>query len=350
MSVLPTGKPLRQFLSDLDDLLYDPAAYLREGVLAIGPRRVSGFAAVFAVGGVACLVACAVTGRWHDEKLLIGVGLLLGAVVWLGWSLRLRGHELVLHPEGVEVRYRDSVVWCPWALFNADGAPAVPDRDDPRVGLVLPVWPEAVPYAELRRDGAPVAHGAQIRVAQLRFTAPDEVVLPARYEVAAAELGGLLLQLGSRLGRRLPAGTPPPEAYPDHFAPAGVDGPDARGWARLPLSRLRFPPRCCQCGQATDDTLRCHLDANPVTDRLSGVARPVVVVAVPLCLTCRERLDAGRGRGGILGLAAGAVIGLGVALGLVAAHQPNGPGDVLVPGLGGLALGALAGFMTGMGL
>src|SRR5438270_515236 len=174
MSVLPAGRTLRQYLPGLDDLLYDPAAYLREGVLVVGPRRVSGLSALFGVMGVLCLVACAVTGRWRDEKLLIGIGLLLGAVVWLGWSLRLRGHELVLHPEGVEVRYRDSVVWCPWALFNAEGTPAVPDRDDPRVGLVLPVWPEAVPFVELRRDGAPVAHGARVDAAQMRFSAPDD--------------------------------------------------------------------------------------------------------------------------------------------------------------------------------
>src|SRR5262245_58518953 len=89
----------------------------------------------------------------------MGVGLLLGASVWLGWSLRLRGHELVLHPEGVEVKCRDTAVWCPWALFNTDGAPGVPEADDPRVGVILPVAAEAVPFVELRRHEAPVAQG-----------------------------------------------------------------------------------------------------------------------------------------------------------------------------------------------
>ncbi len=245
MSVLPAGRSLRQFLPDFDGLVRDPARYLGDGPVVIGPRRAYGFAALFGVLGAACLVSCAVSGVWRDERLLIGVGLLIGSSVWLGWSLRLRGHALVLQPDGVEVRYLDTVVWCPWALFNAPGPPVVPEGDNPRVAVILPVAPEAVPFVELRRNEAPVAHGAQVKAPQFRFTAPDQVILTARYEVAAGDVGTLLLQLGGRLGRQLPRGAPPPEAYPaGEPAAAGVAGPDGAGWYTASLGQLRFPPRC----------------------------------------------------------------------------------------------------------
>src|SRR5262245_35920040 len=130
MSVLPQGRSLRQFFPDLDELLYDPAGYLAAEPVAIGPRRVYGLAALFGAAGAGLLAWCAAIGEWQDERLLMGIGLLLGASVWLGWSLRLRGHEIVLHPDGVEVKYRGTAVWCPWALFNAEGLPKVPATDD----------------------------------------------------------------------------------------------------------------------------------------------------------------------------------------------------------------------------
>src|SRR4051812_1725125 len=101
MSVLPVGRPLRQFLPDLDELLLDPATYLGQAPVEIGPRRAYGLAALFGAFGAAFLVACMVSGVWRDERLLMAIGLLIGASVWLGWSLKLRGHSLLLRPEGV---------------------------------------------------------------------------------------------------------------------------------------------------------------------------------------------------------------------------------------------------------
>src|SRR5689334_7456996 len=138
MSVLPQGRSLARFFPDLDELLHDPAAHLAREPVVIGPRRAFGLAALFGAAGAALLAWNAIAGGWEDERLLMGIGLLLGASVRLGWSLRLRGHEIVLHPDGVEVKYLDTAVWCPWALFNAEGAPKVPETDDPRVGVVLP--------------------------------------------------------------------------------------------------------------------------------------------------------------------------------------------------------------------
>src|SRR4051794_27150247 len=38
MSLLPAGRPLQQVVPDLDDFLLDPASYLREAPLVVGPR------------------------------------------------------------------------------------------------------------------------------------------------------------------------------------------------------------------------------------------------------------------------------------------------------------------------
>src|SRR5262249_50879723 len=159
----------------------DPRAYLEAGPLPVGPRRMYALAALFAIPGAALLLSCVLAGRPDGERLALGVGLLVGASVWLGWSLMMRGHELVLYPDGVEVNYRGTTVWAPWALFNADGTPFVPEGDSPQAGLTLPVAAGAVPFVELRKDGVTVAYGAAVRGPQWYFRGLDEVVLPARY-------------------------------------------------------------------------------------------------------------------------------------------------------------------------
>src|SRR5262245_53833931 len=159
MSVLPAGRPLSQAVPDLDELLADPRAYLEAGPLAFGPRRMYGLAALFALPGVALLVWAALANRADGERIALGVALLIGSAVWLGWSLMLRGHEITLYPEGVEVSYRGSTVWAPWALFNSDGQPFIADADSPTVGLTLPINPDAVPFVEQRQDRAVVGYG-----------------------------------------------------------------------------------------------------------------------------------------------------------------------------------------------
>jgi hypothetical protein len=350
MSVLPVGRSLRQFLPDVDEFLRDPASYLGAAPVEIGPRRAYGLAALFAAFGAACLAGCAISSNWHDERLLLGIGLLLGASVWLGWSLRLRGHALLLRPDGVEVRYRDATIWCPWALFNADGAPIVPHGDDPRVAVVLPVASEAIPFVELRRHEAPVAHGVQIKEHFFRFVAPDQLVLSARYEVAARDLGTLLLQLGNRLGRQLPRGAPPREAYPGGEAvPAEVGGPDGAGWYTVPLGRLHFPPRCCRCERPTEATISVSLDASDLAGRLAGTAqRPEI--AVPLCSDCRGRVRETSQRAGVRGFNIGAILWMTTSVGLAVVQGERQAGSLAFAGLAGAAIGALLGFLTGSAL
>ncbi len=350
MSVLPAGQPLARFLPELDDFLYDPRGHLQEAPLVIGPRRMYALAALFALPGLAFLASCAVAGKGDGERLALGLGLLLGALVWLSWSLMLRGHSLVLHPDGLEVNYRDTTVWCPWALFHVDGEPFVPESDSPRTGLTLPVAPEAVRFVEFRRHGATVAFGAAVRGRQWQFNSGDEVVLPARYEVAAGDLGQLLLQLGRRLGRELPRGAPPHAAERTASLDEVRVTPDRAGWITVPLTRLSFPPVCCDCGERTDATLRVGVEATG--DRLLGLfaqqVRPLEL-GVPVCAACQARLRQNVHRGGVRGMAFGAAV-LAV-LGLIGALAvgPGGGqlGAVLALDLGFAAVGGLVGFLLG---
>jgi hypothetical protein len=350
MSVLPVGRSLRQFFPDIDEFMADPAAYLQDGVVEIGPRRAYGLAALFGAFGAAFLVACVVSGVWNDERLLLGIGLLIGATVWLGWSMRLRGHSLLLRPDGLEVRYRDTVVWCPWALFNADGTVVVPDADDPRIAVIVPIAPEAVPFVELRRNESTVANGAMIKAPQFRLIAPDQLILTARYELAAADLGQLLLKLGGRLGRRLPRELPPPEAYPAAELPqTEIVGPDGDGWYTVPLGKLRFPPTCSSCGEPTSMAVSLEFGNADIANRLTGTAR-TSALTVPLCTDCQQTMRYAYQRGGIRGLNIGAVIGTIASAGLALLQGEREPVSLAFAGLAGAAIGALLGFLAGSGL
>ena len=354
MSVLPVGHSLGRFIPDLDDLLYDPAAYLKTGPITFGPRRMWGLALLFLLAGGAFLVSVCYTGenRSMGERLALGVGLTMGGMIWLGWSLMMHGHQLVLHPEGVEVKYRDTAVWCPWALFNSEGDPYIPQSDSPMLGMALPINPEAVPYIELRRNDAPMAHGAQVKASQLVFASRDAVVLPARYEVRGEELGLLLLVLGRRLGRQLPGGTPTPEAMGIEHLELESPTLTSSGWFTAPLTRLRFPPRCCRCGQPTTDAMDFHGDPGGFwffTNMFAASVKPLTL-PVPMCVPCQEQTDLRRQRTASAATAIGSLLGL--ALALVLTFSEGGPGrDLLFPaGLLGVSAGGVVGYLIGAAL
>jgi hypothetical protein len=344
MSVLPAGQRLNNFLPDLDELLHDPRGYLQHPVV-IGPRRMYRLALLFAIPGVAFLVSCIPYGAGDGERPAMGAGFLVGASIWFFWSLFLRGHALVLHPDGVEVKYRDTTVWCPWALFHADGEPFVPRTDSPRLGLTLPVVREAIPFVELRRRDTPIAFGAQACGPQFRFHG-DQVVLPARYQVMAEDLGQLLLALGQRLGSELPRGAPPREAYETAGLGALHLEPDAAGWFTVPLSLLEFPRICAQCGEETDQKAELPVGARGGWFLALFVpqARPLRV-AVPLCEDCQHELAAKVQRATFASTLVGMVIGCVLAWALIVADRPS----LRVPAvIGGLALGGLFGYVLGL--
>ncbi|HWG46166.1 MAG TPA: hypothetical protein VN688_25620 [Gemmataceae bacterium] len=348
MSVLPVGQSLTRFLPDLEDLIHDPRAYLAQEPVTIGPRQMYGLAVLFGLAGAGFLLSCILTGERDGERLALGIGLLCGAGVWLGWSLMMRGHSLVLHPDGVEVKYRDTTVWCPWCVFNVQGHAFVPDADSPRVGLTLPVATESVPFIELRREDTPIAHGAQVKARQWQLIASDTVVLPARYEVMAGELGELILELGRRLGRQTPKGVPPPEAYDTREADSIPAAPDAGGWITAHLTRLVFPPKCCDCGERTSRTMNFPIDSrrDTVTSVLVSASSPLEL-PIPVCDTCQQRIRDRQHRGGMRGMQVGAVLSCGLAIVLALSQGGNDGSLLFVIGLAALAVGGITGFLLG---
>jgi hypothetical protein len=341
MSVLPTGQPLRRVLPDMDDLLTDPHAYLRTAPLAIGARQMYGLAGLFALPGIALLVSCLFLQKPEVDRVALGVGLLVGSAVWVGWSLLLRGHEIVLHPDGVEVNYRGSSVWAPWALFRVEGRAFVPPADSPMAGLILPINRAAIGAVVLRRDGLNLASGLDIQCRQLQFTGLGEVVLSGRYEVASGDLGELLLWLGGQLGQDLPPGTPPIDLPQQDADPAG--------WIVVSLTRFRLPVGCCGCGGPRDSVLYTVVAARGdwVMQILTGT-RQNVEIGVPVCDRCREAIVGRQRRGGTFGLLAGGSLGAALC-GITAGLLADGRMEPLLLGtLLGLAVGGLAGLMTGL--
>jgi hypothetical protein len=343
MSVLPSGQRLHRVLPDLDELLEAPHIYLSDAPLAFGSRRMYGLATLFALPGIAFLLSC-VLAKPNGERLAMGIGFLLGSCVWLGWSLMLRGHELVMHSEGIEVIFRDTAVWAPWALFHVEGQPFVPESDSPRAGLTLPVNSKAIPYVELRRGGMAIARGLQVQGRQWFFIGRTEVTLPGRYEIAAEDVGELLLWLGGQLGKDLPREAPPAEAELDER----IDLPDAdpEGWLTVPLMRLRLPSCCTACGGPRDDTIRVPVVARG--DWLLGMRN--AEVAVPICTSCRDRLVREQRRGGTLGLIMGGIACsvVGVALGAWLGEMREVP--LLLGTFAGLFVGTLGGSLLGVTL
>jgi hypothetical protein len=293
-------KPLRRALPDLDRLLQEPRGTLAGQTFTIGPARRYGSA--FFLGLLLALVLTGLsmlllylTGALkrlqpgqHPELVTLlgaaGVALLVGSI-WFVLG-RLRGGEVVLGERGVEFRYRGSTVACPWALFNAAGQPFALSGNQL---LLLPVSPRAVPYVELRREEEVKARGDQVKTRRIKFRSSTEAVLAPLYEVTLMELGVLLLQLGRALGVPLPDGSTAED--PTALAPAA--GPPAQvgkdDWLTVRLTRLEFPPFCCDCGTPTFDGQ--EFQGHALVANLLGLkieSGEFASFRVPVCSPCQE--------------------------------------------------------------
>jgi hypothetical protein len=274
-----------------------------------------GLSGLFAVPGLALLLSCLVQGKPDGERIAMGIGFLIGSLIWLSWSLYVRGHEIIFYHDGVEVVYRDRTVWAPWALFHVEGRAFVPESDSVHAGMLVPIDPKMIPHVELRRDGMTIAWGRNVQGPQWYFTGHHEVSLPGRYLVTAQDVGELLLVLGHRLGSDPPRSTPPPEA---HVAPLPtLESPDPSGWIRMPVTRLQLPNHCARCHGPRDTTL--PLPVRAPGDWVLGfflVYTRAIEIPIPICESCKEYIERRQRNGGSLGLVVGAILGVGIGVGL----------------------------------
>jgi hypothetical protein len=353
-------KSLRRAVPELDRLLKDPRGTLAGQAVFIGPDRkypssiLLGLALwliVLVLIGVGLLAGPPnALGKLPSGLLVLLVGamaLVLIGFIWLVLQLR-RGGEVVLTEDGVELRYRRSVVICPWALFNAPGQPFLPRYEL----LLLPVAPEAVPFVEVREDGTPCAAGQRIKTKQLRFKSAGEAALAALYEVHVGELGKLLLRLGRELGAALPANsamhlTTPGEASSAAAAPAVMD---KNGWITARLTRLVFPPFCCDCGAATDQYLEFR-----GYGRLLRLGRSFTIesnqfatLGVPVCRACQRDNWWKYYKTSLAGLGLGLAVPLVIILALYLAAGLVMPIWMVIVTIGfGAMIGGLVGELVG---
>jgi hypothetical protein len=306
-------RSILQVLPDLGSLLLDPHQELKGRAVVVGPARKIGRAlflgfllGLFAWWAVAFVLLVVLKGQGAAFSLVMVFMAVLPAA---GMSLMVRwvrGGEMILRENAVELKYRGTVVVCPWAVFRMAGQPFSPAPDR----IVLPVVAAAVPLVQASRDGDVVAEGMRVASQQLWFRSPGEAVLRALYEVNALELGKVLLYLGRILG----SDTPAAGRALDFPLTEVIEEVPARshsgGWLTVSLTRLVFPPACCQCGAATRG--RQKFMASESFFSLGRLTHPTrnetVPVWVPVCYACQTANNRKLNRAVLNGLGAGAVL------------------------------------------
>jgi len=343
MGIRAGGDPLTEVVPDLKQLVDDPRRYLADGPLLFGPRRYFGLAALFGLPGLAVLGLYAAEPA-ETERLAVGVALLIGAAIWLYYSLGSAGHSLFLGPDGVEVRYRDTAVFCPWDLFDVDGEVWVAaGMESPTAGVTVPVSPAAVDHVVWRRGVVELGRGLKIRAPQAWLLSARELVLPGRYELRSEDVGKLLLLLGTRLGGRIAVGQ-----LREKGMDTVPDGPpperDRDGFYTVSLTSFRLPPCCVACAGEPDRTVAVPVSGGGGTAARPGMAwvptGPPVFVEVPICERCHAAEVAASQaalRRWMFPFAA-----LGLVAGLFAPAEARGLAALL-----GLVGGALVGLFVG---
>jgi len=314
-------KSLKKAIPEFDHLLRDPRGTLAGGPITIGPAKKYG-SGIF-IGLLVALIGSALAflvfvlaagpNAGNREPHLILILLLILLVILLGsfWVVfyLLRGGQATLTLGGVELAYRGTVVACPWALFNAAGQPFLPRPDR----MLLPVSSAAIPFVEQRGEENVQATGERVNTRQLKFKSGTEAALRPLYEVNLADLGGLLLRLGRVLGLTLPEGLALPADEPVRAIPVpSPDPPDRNGWITVRLTRLVFPPFCCDCGRATDQVKEFigHAALLRLGRYLTLESGESARFHVPLCGDCQQETGARFRRIVFKGVVVGLVIGL----------------------------------------
>jgi hypothetical protein len=200
---LTSHKPLSDVISDLPRLYTKPAAILREHPVTIGPARPRGtiLYATFALTLLSYCAGCAgllEQQRPSPPRLTILALVSAALLPFLSYTLMarlIRGGWMVLHPDRVELIYRRSTVYCPWALFGATAVVSNAKRG--AVALIVPR--DAVPLVTCLKGDLTRSHGEDVWTRQLRVTSSTEVVLHDLYLVDLRECCEMLLHVGRGL-------------------------------------------------------------------------------------------------------------------------------------------------------
>jgi hypothetical protein len=265
---------LEKWVPDLDRVLNNPQEALDGRDIEIGPwnRYVERY--VLPV----LLIIPTLTIIFLADTLAVTVGATLAWLLLAGALVSTsRGGSCLLQSEGVEFRHRDATVFCPWDLFHVGGQP-IYHLEEHR--LDLPVQPAAIGSIQVWKNDRLIGEGLEASARHVEvLPSVGEIHLKLKYGVKPEELGCFLLELGRKLGTPLEQVTP--QAPAPSFLPVQSD---QGGWIQVSVTRLRFPPFCCDCGQATDrgQKFRGH------PSFFSTSTNSFVDVIAPVCGNCQR--------------------------------------------------------------
>jgi hypothetical protein len=321
--------PPAELMDDLAELTEDPEGRLARGPVVIGPVRTTRayIGAIFALPFCAWLIVSGINDwKSHSQPVAAIVGILM--LLMLGWGIfRLwsAGHaRLTLDRNGVEFQNASGRLTCPWALFNAVGAPV---RSNMSHVIALPINPTVIPQLSLVRADLTQEAGSDVKSSEFKFgKKPDAIELSLLYAIEPVTIGQVLLSVGRSLSTSAgPQNATLASAAREMNSPAarmaaakpsvtytGGEGTAelrGRGWITMDTVRAVFPPFCCVCGGSTSEAL----PVNAVTRYLGFFEGNVSFnSAVPCCAGCQKRVRQREwmGRGIVLAicLAAGVLI------------------------------------------
>jgi hypothetical protein len=217
--------------------------------------------------------------------------------------------------------------------------------------MLVPIAPAAIPFVEQRNPDVVQATGERINTRQLKFRSGTEAVLRPLYEVNLAELGGLLLRLGRELGTALPEGSSGIVEGPVREVVVPLpEPPDRNGWMTVRLTRLVFPPFCCDCGAATDQVqeFQGHATLLRLGRFFNMESGEFARFLVPVCRDCQKENSARMRAAVFKGIAIGLAVPLLVAVVLAVVAKELNVLWVFIPlgfigGLIGMGVGRAAG-------
>lgn len=316
-------RPLNKVVPDLQILCADPAAYLSQTTVVIGPRKrqalalVVGFAVALVTVGFLFVAFDFIPPPKKGEASRV-FGVLATFVVTIfavrGLMLHwLRGGTLTLRREGAELDHRGRSLFLPWALFRAPGVSFQPDVKQ----IVLPIDATVPTAIAGPRDEVVAVYPIDIDLSQAVGCDVNQLALRDLYRVPIGEVGEFLLGIGRAINGGVVDAVPTWHT----FAPLAV--PEDNGWLRIQLTQLPFPPYCVGCGDFTQSE---HVE--PLF-----AARNKTKLSIPMCDACRR----GWRRGIYWGLLGGAIVAIAggiAAFFLMVTLRPNArPGSSIAAGV-----------------
>lgn len=304
-------RPLGKVIPDYSTFKADPPRYLADNSVTFGPRRRHVLAIVIGLGAAIGVTLLLMLAFRHMPKPLkqdewvrwAGVCISFVVVAYVARTIALRlmpGGSLTLTKQGATLTYGDQILFLPWDVLQASGGVFEPDHKL----VVLPINPN-VPVALTNAEGEVTAMlPEELELPQAECSDYCQLALKDLYEVRIGDVGELLRDLGLRLGSADMMGID--AVVTSMVAPLAVV--DEKGWVRIQLTQLPFPPLCAGCGETTSE----ELDV-----RLLTTANRSFTLPVPFCQNCAQVRNRKRWIAAWIGIGIGVVFGVATAASII---------------------------------